>query len=94
MTAPSHCLRDFPLAPGKGCKPMELQQDGPVLLKSEFQQFRGKAIRSHRFRVCHYLHRCDNILFRGLNPKGTRDWMLRQPLGDVGIEHLGFRVQQ
>ena len=44
-------LWDFPLAPDEDGKSMELQQDGPVLLKSEFQQFRGKAIRSHRFRV-------------------------------------------
>ena len=53
---------------------MELQQDGPVLLKSEFQQFCGKAIRPHRFRVCHCLHRCGNLLLRGLDPEGTRDW--------------------
>ena len=72
---------------------MELQQDGPVLLKSEFQQFCGKAIRPHCFRICHCLHRCGNLL-RGLDPEGTRDWMLRQPLRDVGIEHVGFRVQQ
>ena len=73
---------------------MELQQDGPVLLKSEFQQFCGKAIRPHCFRICHCLHRCGNLLLRGLDPEGTRDWMLRQPLRDVGIEHVGFRVQQ
>ena len=46
-------LWDFPLAPDEGGKPMELQQDGPVLVKSEFQQFRGKAIRPHSFRVCY-----------------------------------------
>ena len=86
-------LRDFPLAPDESGKPMELRQDGPVLLKSEFQQFRGKAIRSHRFRVCHCLYRCGNILLRGLDLEGTRDWMLRQPLRDVGID-VGFRVQQ
>ena len=40
-------LWDFPLASDKGGKPTELQKDGAVLLKSEFQQFRGKAIRSH-----------------------------------------------
>ena len=73
---------------------MELQQDGPVLLKSEFQQFREKAIWPHRFRVCHCLHHCDNLLLRGLDPEGTRNWMLRQPLWDVGIEHVGFSVQQ
>ena len=32
-----------------------------------------KAIRSHCFRVCHCLHRCDDLLLRGLNPEGTRD---------------------
>ena len=42
-------LLGFPLAPEEGGKPVELQQDGPVLLKSEFQQFRGKAIRPHCF---------------------------------------------
>ena len=73
---------------------MELQQNGPVLLKSEFHQFRRKAIRRHRFHVCHCLHRCGNLLLRGLDPEGTRDWMLRQPLRDVGIEHVGFSVQQ
>ena len=30
-------LWDFPLAPDEDGKPMELPQDGPVLLKSEFQ---------------------------------------------------------
>ena len=34
---------DFPLALNGDGKSMELQQDGPVLSKSEFQQFRGKA---------------------------------------------------
>ena len=52
-------LWDFSLAPDEDGKLMELPQDGPVLLKSEFQQFCGKAIRSHRFRVCHCLHRCE-----------------------------------
>ena len=36
MTASFHCC-DFSLAPDEDGKPMELQQDGPVLLKSEFQ---------------------------------------------------------
>ena len=45
-------LWDFPLAPDEGVKSMELQQDGPVSLKSEFQQFHGKAVRPHCFRVC------------------------------------------
>ena len=58
-------LWNFPLKPDEGGKPMKLQQDGPVLLKSEFQQFRGKAIRPHRFRVCHYLYRCGNLLLVG-----------------------------
>ena len=31
-------LWDFHLAPGEGGKSLELQQDGPVLFKSEFQQ--------------------------------------------------------
>ena len=34
-------LWDFPLAPDEGGESVELQQDGPILLKSEFQQFRG-----------------------------------------------------
>ena len=54
-------LWDFPLAPDEGGKLMELH--GPVLLKSEFQQSRGKAIRSCCFRVCHCLYRCDNLAF-------------------------------
>ena len=29
-------LWDFPLAPDEGGKPMELQEDGPVLLEAEF----------------------------------------------------------
>ena len=45
------------LAPDEGGESVELQQDGPVLFKSEFQQFRGKAVRPHCFRVCHCLHR-------------------------------------
>ena len=73
---------------------MELQQDGPILLQSEFQQFRGKPVRPHCFLVCHCFHRCGNLLLRGLDPEGTRDWLLRQPLRYVGIEHVGFRVQQ
>ena len=42
-------LRDFPFAPDEGGKSVELQQNGPVILKSEFQQFRGKAVRPHFF---------------------------------------------
>ena len=72
---------------------MELQQDGPILLESEFQQFRGKLVRPHCFLVYHYFHRCGNLLLRGLDPEGTRDCLLRQPLRYVGIEHVGFRVQ-
>ena len=87
-------LWDFPLAPDEGGESVELQQDGPDLLMSEFQQFHGKAVRPHCFRVCHCLHRCGNLLLRGLDPDGTRDWMLRQPLQDVGIEHVGFGLQQ
>ena len=73
---------------------MELQQDGPVFLKSKFQEFRRKTIRPHCFRVCHCLHRCGNCFLRALDPEGTRDWMLRQPLRDIGIELVGFSVQQ
>ena len=73
---------------------MELQQDGLVLLESEVQQLRGKAIRPHCFRVFHCLHHCGNLLLRGLDPEGTRDWVLRQPRRDVGIKHVGFGVQQ
>ena len=35
----------FPLAPDEGGESVDLQQDGPFLLKSEFQQFRGKPVR-------------------------------------------------
>ena len=87
-------LWDFPLAPDEGGESVELQQDGPILLESEFQQFRGKSVRSHCFLVCHCFHRCGNLLLRGLDPEGTRDWLLRQLLRYVGIEHVGFRVQQ
>ena len=73
---------------------MELQQDGPVLLKSEFQQFPGKAIRSHRFLDCHCFNCCGNFLLRGLNPEGTSGWMLRQPFRDLEVEHIGFSAQQ
>ena len=66
-------LWDVPFAPDKGDKLVEFQQDGLVLLKSPFQQFRGKAIRPHCFRVCHCLHRCGSILPRVLDPEGTRD---------------------
>ena len=77
----------------EGGESVELHQDGPVLFKSAFQQFRGKVVRPNCFRVCHCLHRCGNLL-RGLDPEGTRDWLLRQPLRYVGIEHVGFRAQQ
>ena len=90
-------LWDFslaPNAPNEGGESVELQQDAPVLLKSEFQQFHGKAVRPHCFPVFHCLYRCGNLLLHGLDPEGTRDWMLRQPLWDVGIEHAGFGVQQ
>ena len=70
-------LWDFPLAPDEEGKPMELPQDGPVLLKYQFQQFCGKAVWSHRFRVCHCLYRCGNLFLRGLSPEGIRDWVLR-----------------
>ena len=72
---------------------MELQQDGPVFLfQSKFQPLRGKATRPHRFRVCHFLHRCDNRFLRGLDPEGARDWMLPQPLRDIGTEHVDLAV--
>ena len=57
-------LWDFPLAPDKRGKLVELQQDGPALLKSEFQQLHGKAFRSHYFRVSHCLHRFGNLYSR------------------------------
>ena len=56
--------------------------------------FRGKSVRSHCFLICHCFHRCGNLLLRGLDPEGTRDWLLRQLLWYVGIELVGFRVQQ
>ena len=87
-------LWDFPLAPNEGGESVELEQDGSILLKSDFQQFRGKALWPHCFRVCHCLDRCSNLLLRGLDPEGTCDWVLRQPLRDVGIEHVGFSIQQ
>ena len=46
---------------------MELQNDGPILLEFEFQQFYGETVRPHYFRVCHCLHHCDNLL-HGLDP--------------------------
>ena len=67
---------------------MELQQNGPVLLKSEFQHFHGKAARPHCFRVCHFLHLCGNLPLRGLDPEGTRDWLLRQPLQDILVSNM------
>ena len=73
---------------------MDAKQNGLVLLKSEFQQLRGKAVRPHCFRVCHFFHRCEDLLLRGLDPEGNRDWLLRQPLRYVGIEHVGFSVKQ
>ena len=70
-------LWDFPLAPDEGGESVELQQDGPVLFKSEFQQFRRKPVQPHYFLVCHCLHRCGNLLLRGLDREGARDWLLR-----------------
>ena len=87
-------LWDFPLAPNEGGESAELEQDSPILLKSELPQFRGKAIWPHWFRVCYCLHRRGNFLLRGLDPEGTCEWVLWQPLRDVGIEHVGFSVQQ
>ena len=90
MTASFHCCGTFPAR-----QMWVVSQDGPVLLKNEFQQFRGKPVRPHCFLVCRCLHRCGNLLLRGLDPEGTRDWLLRQPLRYFGIEHVGFRrVQQ
>ena len=83
-------LWDFPLAPNEGGESVELQPGSPVLvlLKCEFQQFLRKAVRPHCFRVCHCLHCCGNSLLRGLDPTGTRDWLLWQSLRDVGIYHV------
>ena len=83
MTASFHCCGTFPSH--EGGESMELQQDGPILLKSEFQQFRGKPVRPHCFLVCHYFHRCGNLLLRGLDPEGTLAWLLRQPLRYVRV---------
>ena len=63
---------------------MDLQADGPILSKVEFQQFHGKAVRAHCVHVCHCLHRCGNLL-SGLNPEGARDGLLQELLWDVGI---------
>ena len=73
MTAPFHCFGTFPLTPDAGGASVELHQDGLVLLKSNFQQARRKAVQTHCFRICHCLHRCGNLLLRGLDPEGTRD---------------------
>ena len=67
---------------------MELQQNGPVLLKSEFEHFHGKAARPRCFRVCHFLHLCGNLPLRGLDPEGTRDWLLRQPLQNISVSSM------
>ena len=56
--------------------------------------FSRKAGWPHCFRVCHCLYRCGNLSLRGLGPEGTRNGLLRQPLWDVGIAPVGFRVQQ
>ena len=48
---------------------MELQQDGPILLESEFQQFRGEPVRPHCFLVCHCFHCCGNLLLLGSIPR-------------------------
>ena len=94
MTASFHCCGTFPSRQRRVVSRWNSEQDDPVLLKSEFQQFREEPVRPHYFRVCHCLHRCGNFLLRGLDSEGTRDWLLRQPLRYVGIEHVGFRVQQ
>ena len=63
-------------------------------MQSEFQQFREKSIWLHRFCICYRLRRCGTLLLCGLDPEDVRDWMLRQPFRDVGIEYFVFIVQQ
>ena len=46
-------LRNFSLAPDESGKSVELQQDGPILPKFTFQQFHGKAVQPHFFRLYH-----------------------------------------
>ena len=65
----------------------------PSKTVSHSTRFGTISTRSHRFCVCRCLHRFGNLL-HGLDPEGTCDWMLRQPLRDVGIQRIGFRVQQ
>ena len=80
--------------PDEGDKSVELQRDDPILSKSEFQHFQGKAIQPHCFRVCHCFRRHGNLLSCGLDPEGTCDGLLRGPLWDIDIYHLFFGVQQ
>ena len=84
MTASFHCCGTFPSRQMRVVSRWNSSRKDPILLESEFQQFRGKSVRSHCFLVCHCFHRCGNLLLRGLDPEGTRD--LYRPLGRRGYE--------
>ena len=60
-------------------------------MKSEFQQFHGKAVRPQCFfRVCHCLYPEDSLLFRGLDPEGTHDGLLKELCWDAGSSMADF----
>ena len=82
-------LWSLSLAPDEGGNAVVLKSDGPVWLRSEFQQSHGKAVRPHCFRFWPCLHRCGNVLLRGLDPEGTRDRLLRL-LGKSGSSMSDF----
>ena len=73
MNASFHCCGTFPSRQMRVVSRWSSSRmvRSRILLKSEFQQFRGKAIRPLCVRVCHCLHHCGNYDTSRESPRGT-----------------------
>ena len=91
IAASFHSCMTFP-SPDEDYKSVELQQDGPILSKSEVQQFQGKTVRPRCFRVCRCFIRSGNFLLGELGSEGNCDILLQEPLRGVGSSMSDFAL--
>ena len=94
MTASFHCCGTFPSRQMRVVSRWNSSRMVRSFWGPSFSSSAGSPSGPTAFSFAIAFHRCGNVLLRGLDPEGTHDWLLRQPLRYVGIEHVGFRVQQ
>ena len=63
-------------------------------LNLSFQQFRGKAVQPHCFRVCHCFHKLWQSPLPWARSRGRSRLVAAVALWNVGIELVGFGIQQ